>query len=219
MRVGWTGRLAMGWRWAALLLVPACTLCCVGQWLPQRPARYSGHSGVQVPARSSTPTPNLALVVTPGKPSHGLPFTFTLSLRNLTTHIIRLPQPEINCSAIPNGTLYFYFDYTPSPPSSAPGKGISCTEDFVHSRDSILQQIASWYVLTPGQSLSFPTTLRTVVASPPRPGTYTISARYVPPFVLPDEQVALTLRGIDIPNAELHTGALVYRIDPPRLRR
>ena len=91
--------------------------------------------------------------------------------------------------------------------------------DFAHPKTSILEQIATWQTLLPGQSLSFPMTLDKVVDSPPRPGTYRVSASYEPPFIFPSEHDALTLRGIDIPNSKVSSAALVYEVSFRQARR
>ena len=196
----WTERLGRALGCAALAFVPACTLVCAGQTL--------------------SPGANLALAVTPGRLSpHGVPLVFTVTLTNITTHIVRLPTPVLNCAAIPLGTLYLRFDFRPLPPASSANSDSGCFEDFAHSRDSILQQIASWNVLLPGESLDFTWRLDRVVALPPKPGTYTLSASYVSPFIFSAERDALVLRGIDIPSSELSSPALVYTVGAPQARR
>ncbi len=168
--------------------------------------------GLSLLSRGATArTPNLALTIEPDGPFTGVPRSFAVFLTNTTDHILRLPRPYLDCSAIPHGTLYLRLKYEPSGVSRRILSGRGCTADFLHSRDSILQRIASWETLLPGQSL----TTHAVLPEPEttgEPGTYTLFADYVPPYVTAYEKAELTQRRIDLPNAALQSPRLVYTV-------
>ncbi len=160
---------------------------------------------------------NLALALEPDGPFTQVPRSFAVFLTNTTDHILRLPRPYLDCSAIPCGILYLRLNFKPSGASRRVKANSGCTADFFHARDSILQQIASWETLLPGQSLATHAVLldgeTTGEAS-----TYTLYVEYLPPYVTPVERAELTLRRVDIPDAELSSPKLVYVL-PAKARR
>ncbi len=191
---------------------------------------HPGHPFSKVPALSliflglslvargaAAQAPNLALAIEPDGPFTGVPRSFAVFLTNTTDHSLRLPRPYVDCSSIPYCTLYLRLNFKPSGASRRAMSDRGCSADFFHARDSILQQIASWETLLPSESLTTHAVLPDAEMTG-EPGTYTLYAEYVPPYVTPVEKVELSLRRISIPDAELSSPKLVY-ILPTKARR
>ena len=171
-------------------------------------------SSLAVGFAQQTSGPNLALSIQPEEVSRTFQTSYVAWLTNTTTHIVRLPKPMLNCSALPLGELQLGVDYTPFHPAGPP-QSRRCIADFSKPERSVLDHISEWHTLLPGDSWAFPLRYEEIASTPPQPGTYIVWAVYAPPYLSPAEKAELALRGIDIPDAELTSAKLTYTFAGP----
>jgi hypothetical protein len=154
--------------------------------------------------------PEIRLVLIPTAFADGVATKFTFVLTNVSGGDISIPPPEFDCSTpSPNGFIRFRWVFVPV---NCDGKGIGSGIGSCGPGGSIYPRPAltvgsltkNWASLHPGESLRVPANWPLgfgVMLS----GTYTFSARYLPPQLSSEAERLLSEAGIVIPRQEVET--------------
>ena len=160
-------------------------------------------------------THGLELRLKPGALQNGLPQTLTIELVNTGDHEIRLPLPVLTCEDMMKGSIHLNVAFQPSRPGYPSGYGRGCGGGVYDLQTAILQRVREWRVLAAGDSLTLEAqTIRGIANSfydEDKPGKYTYSVTYMPPYISDDHAQLLHIMGIDWPRNPI-TAQLVYTI-------
>jgi hypothetical protein len=148
----------------------------------------------------------------------GVPQGFTFVLTNVSSGDLRIPPPDIDCSnRTRHGAIRLQDSWTPLA-SQGLGLGtgvISCGGGGVYPvpQLTLLELTRNWTVLRPGESLRITAdsnSLRHKPSSQSSPGTYTVSAMYIPPQLSSEAQRLLFQAGFVIPQQNAVTSEQHY---------
>jgi len=149
----------------------------------------------------------------------GVPQGFTFVLTNISSGDLRIPPPDPDCSnRTPHGAIRLQESWTPlASHGLGLGTGVaSCCGGggaYPPPQLTLLQLTSKWTVLRPGESLRITVdsnSLRLKPSSSSSPGTYTVSAMYIPPQLSSEAQRLLFQAGIVIPQQNAVTSAQHY---------
>ena len=145
----------------------------------------------------------------------GVPQGFTFVLTNISSGDLRIPPPDPDCSnRTPHGAIRLEEAWVPL---SSPGLGIakgvgSCGGGGAYPPPqlTLLELTSKWTVLRPGESLRIIANNNSLGHKLSSPGTYTVSAMYIPPQLSSEAQRLLFQAGIVIPQQNAVTSEQHY---------
>jgi hypothetical protein len=145
----------------------------------------------------------------------GVPQGFTFVLTNVSSGDLRIPPPDIDCSnRTPHGAVRLEKSWTPlASQGLGLAKGVvSCGGGGVYPAPQLtmLELTRKWTVLRPGESLRISANSSGLGYKPSSPGTYTVSAMYIPPQPSSEAQRLLFQAGIVIPQQNAVTSEQHY---------
>jgi hypothetical protein len=159
----------------------------------------------------------------------GVPQGFTFVLTNVSSGDLRIPPPDItDCSdRTPHGTIRLEEAWVPlASPGLGIAKGVASCGGGGGVRSpapqlTLRELTREWTVLRPGESLRISTNNNSLGHKPSSPGTYTVSAMYIPPQLSSEAQRLLFQAGIVIPQQNAVTSEQHYEkpVKPTRSSR
>lgn len=153
---------------------------------------------------------NLELNIEAENIRSGVPESLTLSLKNISNHVVVLPTPSSECSDQFRGSISIQLDFTPAHPNpESEGYGHGCGEG-VSDWPSILDRIKEWRTLRPGESILIETTSKDWMFDFNQLGRYKVWATYDPPEVSERDQDLLLKSGLDFPDRKLTSNHLKF---------
>lgn len=157
---------------------------------------------LQSPLRSTAKS-DIELSVIPQDVDHGLPRTISFLLINSARHDVRLPVPAIQCEDSFDGSILLTVQ-GPKPP-----EGGGCASDMFGPQPTILERVATWKTLHPGETLIVSSSRDRFDYDDKQPGRYEFSAVYSAPSLKPDDRETLRRAGIEVSQGKAQSPVVV----------
>jgi hypothetical protein len=160
---------------------------------------------------TTAPSP-LKLQIVADQRVQRIPQEFSVVLSNAGNREVRVPMPAVQCANSLDGSVGVRLDFTPKDPKDAPRGGHVCVADSV-GQSSVLERVAYWGALQPGESMQFRVTADMMFLESTAPGKYEFTAQYVPPYLSKQDRATLSREGILVAETPLASGTITFSKD------
>jgi hypothetical protein len=185
-------------------LLAAAILAASPGLVAQQSATSPVSAAVEQPLPSTTP---LAITISPAPYAKGeTPLFATVTLTNTTDHDVQMPEPNIGCTDVLDGSVILEVQFTPaagSTASNAPPQTVCAVKSQLAEGTLISENPAAhWLTLAPGDTANFAQRIITS-GSENSAGTFTLRGNYTPPQIPPAAAERLYSLSISYPTEPL----------------